>query len=116
MLLRNSRTIIGISLTITLAAFGLFYSTAYAGDADGVIGDDNAFTFKQDHLEQTTQPYALAGTANLAMAWPAANKGALGALVPVTLGAAGAQQAFTSTAASAAGANTGIIQAVNIGT
>jgi len=113
MLLRNSRTIIGISLTITLAAFGLFYSTAYAGDADGVIGDDNAFTFKQDHLEQTTQPYALAGTANLAMAWPAANKGALAALVPVTLGADDAQQGYTTTAASAAGANTGILEAVN---
>jgi len=113
MLLRNSRTIIGISLIISLAAFGLFYSTAYAGDADGVIADDNAFTFKQDHFEHTTQAYALAGTANLAMAWPAANKGANGAVVAVTLGADGAQQGFTTTAASVAGANTGIIQAVN---
>jgi len=115
MLLRNSRTIIGISLIISLAAFGLFYSTAYAGDADGVIGDDNAYTFKQNHFEHTTQAYTLAGAANQAMAWPAANKGANGAVVAVTLGADGASQAFTTNAASASGANAGIVQAVNIG-
>ena len=115
MLLRNSRTIIGISLIISLAAFGLFYSTAYAGDADGVIGDDNAFTFKQNHFEHTTQAYTLAGAANQAMAWPAANKGANGAVVAVTLGADGASQGFTTNAASASGANAGIVQAVNIG-
>jgi hypothetical protein len=107
MLLRNSKTIIGISLTITLAAFGLFYSTAYAGDADGVIGDDNAFTFKQDHLEQTTQPYALAGTADLEMAWPAANKGADTAIVGFALGTignnTGAGQVFNTPAASTDG-------------
>ena len=113
MLLLNSRSIIGISLIISLAAFGLFYSTAYAGDADGVIGDDNAFTFKQNHFEHTTQAYALAGTADLEMAWPAANKGADGAVVPITLGADGASQGFTTNAASASGANAGIVQAVN---
>ena len=102
------------SLIISLAAFGLFYSTAYAGDADGVIGDDNAYTFKQNHFEHTTQAYTLAGAANQAMAWPAANKGANGAVVAVTLGADGASQAFTTNAASASGANAGIVQAVNI--
>ena len=48
MLLRNSRSIIGISLIIALATFGLFYSTAYAGDADGAITDDTTFAFKQN--------------------------------------------------------------------
>ena len=53
MLLQNSRSIIGISLIIALATFGLFYSTAYAGDADGAITDDTTFAFKQNNFENS---------------------------------------------------------------
>ncbi len=83
MLLRNSRSIIGISLIIALATFGLFYSTAYAGDADGAITDDTTFAFKQNHFEHSTQALTVAGAVGQTQAY-------------ASLGADGATQAFTS--------------------
>ena len=83
MLLQNSRSIIGISLIIALATFGLFYSTAYAGDADGAITDDTTFAFKQNHFEHSTQALAVAGAVGQTQAY-------------ASLGADGATQAFTS--------------------
>ncbi len=83
MLLQNSRSIIGISLIIALATFGLFYSTAYAGDADGAITDETTFAFKQNHFEHSTQALAVAGAVGQTQAY-------------ASLGADGATQAFTS--------------------
>ena len=83
MLLQNSRSIIGISLIIVLATFGLFYSTAYAGDADGAITDETTFAFKQNHFEHSTQALAVAGAVGQTQAY-------------ASLGADGATQAFTS--------------------
>ena len=83
MLLRNSRSIIGISLIIALATFGLFYSTAYAGDADGAITDDTTFAFKQNHFEHSTQALTVAGAVGQTQAYASG-------------GADGATQAFTS--------------------
>ena len=83
MLLQNSRSIIGISLIIALATFGLFYSTAYAGDADGAITDDTTFAFKQNHFEHSTQALAVAGAVGQTQAY-------------ASLGADGATQAFKS--------------------
>ena len=83
MLLRNSRSIIGISLIIALATFGLFYSTAYAGDADGAITDDTTFAFKQNHFEHSTQALTVAGAVGQTQAYASG-------------GADGATQAFKS--------------------
>ena len=115
MLLRNSRSIIGISLIIALATFGLFYSTAYAGDADGAITDETTFAFKQNHFEHSTQALTVAGAVGQTQAFAsggADNQVQAFPAIPAITGATGACQGVTL-ASPLANTDTVVVQLTN---